>query len=148
LRGESWMETNGQLLNALRSQSMTTQMIRLFVGISVAFGTASVLAASVVQRTAELGILRAMVRPRRQVLRGLLLEGCLLVLLDSGIGGAVGWLLVQVFNIFGPGLFQVTVEPGLIPVAMLIACLAGVLAAAVPARRAAHYDPAVAIRYV
>lgn len=148
LRGESWMETNGQLLNALRSQSMTTQMIRLFVGISVAFGIASVLAVSVVQRTREIGILRAMGSPRGQILRVFLLQGGLLGLLGSGIGGAVGWLLVQVFNIFGPGLFQVTVEPGLIPVAMLIACLAGVLAAAVPARRAAHYDPAVAIRYV
>ncbi len=148
LRGESWMETNGQLLNALRSQSMTTQMIRLFVGISVAFGIASVLAVSVVQRTREIGILRAMGSPRGQILRVFLLQGGLLGLLGSGIGGAVGWLLVQVFNIFGPGLFQVTVEPGLIPAAMLIACLAGVLAAAVPARRAAHYDPAVAIRYV
>ncbi len=148
LRGESWMETNGQLLNALRSQSMTTQMIRLFVGISVAFGIASVLAVSVVQRTREIGILRAMGSPRGQILRVFLLQGGLLGLLGSGIGGAVGWLLVQVFNIFGPGLFQVTVEPGLIPAAMLIACGAGVLAAAVPARRAAHYDPAVAIRYV
>jgi lipoprotein-releasing system permease protein len=44
LRAESWMETNGQLLNALASQSMTTEMIRVFVGISVAFGIASVLA--------------------------------------------------------------------------------------------------------
>ncbi len=148
LRGECWMETNGQLLNALRSQSMTTQMIRLFVGISVAFGIASVLAVSVVQRTREIGILRAMGSPRGQILRVFLLQGGLLGLLGSGIGGAVGWLLVQVFNIFGPGLFQVTVEPGLIPAAMLIACGAGVLAAAVPARRAAHYDPAVAIRYV
>ena len=33
-----------QLLNALSSQSMTTEMIRVFVGISVAFGIASVLA--------------------------------------------------------------------------------------------------------
>src|SRR5690606_1731224 len=137
LRGESWMETNGQLLNALRSQSMTTQMIRLVVGISVAFGIASVLAVSVVQRTREIGILRAMGSPRGQILRVFLLQGGLLGLLGSGIGGAVGWLLVQVFNIFGPGLFQVTVEPGLIPAALLIACLAGVLAAAVPGRRAA-----------
>ena len=60
LRAESWMETNGQLLNALSSQSMTTEMIRVFVGISVAFGIASVLAVSVVQRTREIGILRAM----------------------------------------------------------------------------------------
>ncbi|WP_193074084.1 ABC transporter permease [Pseudomonas sp. FME51] len=148
LQAESWMQTNGQLLNALTSQSMTTEMIRVFVGISVAFGIASVLAVSVVQRTREIGILRAMGSPRGQILRVFLLQGGLLGLVGSGVGCAVGWGLVQVFNLFGPGLFWVPVAPGLIPVAMAIATLAGVLAAAVPARRAARYDPAVAIRYV
>src|SRR5690606_19259717 len=38
MQAESWMATNGQLLNALSSQTMTTQMIRVFVGLSVAFG--------------------------------------------------------------------------------------------------------------
>lgn len=35
LHVQSWMESNGQLLNALSSQSMTTQMIRIFVAMSV-----------------------------------------------------------------------------------------------------------------
>ena len=148
LKAESWMETNGQLLNALTSQSMTTEMIRVFVGISVAFGIASVLAVSVVQRTREIGILRAMGSPRGQILRVFLLQGGLLGLIGSAIGCGLGWALVQVFNLFGPGLFWVPVAPGLIPVSMAVATLAGVLAAAVPARRAARYDPAEAIRYV
>lgn len=148
LKAESWMETNGQLLNALTSQSMTTEMIRIFVGISVAFGIASVLAVSVVQRTREIGILRAMGSPRGQILRVFLLQGGLLGLIGSAIGCALGWGLVQIFNLFGPGLFWVPVAPGLIPVSMAVATLAGVLAAAVPARRAARYDPAEAIRYV
>ncbi|GGI89345.1 ABC transporter permease [Halopseudomonas pertucinogena] len=148
LKAESWMQTNGQLLNALKSQSMTTEMIRLFVGISVAFGIASVLAVSVVQRTREIGILRAMGSPRGQILRVFLLQGGLLGLIGSAIGCAVGWGLVQVFNVFGPGLFQVTVGPELILGSVLVAMFAGVLAAAVPARRAARYDPAEAIRYV
>ncbi|HBC01064.1 MAG TPA: hypothetical protein DC032_10900 [Pseudomonas sp.] len=148
LRAESWMETNGQLLNALASQSMTTEMIRVFVGISVAFGIASVLAVSVVQRTREIGILRAMGSPRGQILRVFLLQGGLLGLLGSACGGGVGWGLVQVFNLFGPRLFTIPVDPTLVPLAMLVATITGVLAAAMPARRAARYDPAVAIRYV
>jgi len=148
LKAESWMATNGQLLNALASQSMTTEMIRIFVGISVAFGIASVLAVSVVQRTREIGILRAMGSPRGQILRVFLLQGGLLGLVGSACGGAVGWSLVQVFNLFGPRLFEIPVDPTLVPLAMLVATLTGVLAAAAPARRAAHYDPAVAIRYV
>ncbi|KRW68006.1 hypothetical protein AO741_07580 [Pseudomonas sp. TTU2014-105ASC] len=148
LRAESWMETNGQLLNALSSQSMTTEMIRVFVGISVAFGIASVLAVSVVQRTREIGILRAMGSPRGQILRVFLLQGGLLGLLGSACGGGGGWGLVQVFYIAGPRLFDIPVDPTLVPLAMLIATITGVLAAAMPARRAARYDPAVAIRYV
>lgn len=148
LKAESWMETNGQLLNALTSQSMTTEMIRLFVGISVAFGIASVLAVSVVQRTREIGILRAMGSPRGQILRVFLLQGGLLGLFGSAVGGLVGWGLIQVFNYAGPGLFHIPMAPSLIPVAMAIATVAGVVAAAFPARRAAHYDPAEAIRYV
>uniref|UniRef100_UPI00289E4CED ABC transporter permease n=1 Tax=Stutzerimonas kunmingensis TaxID=1211807 RepID=UPI00289E4CED len=127
LRAESWMETNGQLLNALASQSMTTEMIRVFVGISVAFGIASVLAVSVVQRTREIGILRAMGSPRGQILRVFLLQGGLLGLVGSACGGAVGWGLVQVFNLFGPGLFFIPVDPTLVPLAMLVATAAGVL---------------------
>ncbi|SFP64314.1 lipoprotein-releasing system permease protein [Geopseudomonas sagittaria] len=148
LQVESWMATNGQLLNALRSQTMTTQMIRLFVGLSVAFGIASVLAVSVVQRTREIGILRAMGSPRGQILRVFLLQGGLLGMAGSGVGGLVGWSLVQVFNTLGPGLFYIPVDPTLIPVAMAVATVTGVLAAAAPARRAARLDPAVAIRYV
>ncbi|WAE60399.1 ABC transporter permease [Stutzerimonas sp. R40042] len=148
LRAESWMETNGQLLNALSSQSMTTEMIRVFVGISVAFGIASVLAVSVVQRTREIGILRAMGSPRGQILRVFLLQGGVLGLFGSACGGAVGWGLVQVFNLAGPRLFEIPVDPTLVPLAMLVATITGVLAAAMPARRAARYDPAVAIRYV
>lgn len=147
-KAESWMQTNGQLLNALKSQTLTTRMIRLFVTLSVAFGIASVLAVSVVQRTREIGILRAMGAPRGLVLRVFLLQGGLLGLLGSLLGSAVGGLLVQFFNVFGPGLFHVPVAASLIPVVLVTATVVGVIAAAVPARRAARYDPAVAIRYV
>src|SRR5690606_36423878 len=139
LNAESWMESNGDLLNALRSQSLSTQMISIFVGISVAFGIASVLAVSVVQRTREIGILRAMGSPRGQIQRVFLLQGGLLGCSGSLLGAAVGWALVQVFNLAGPGLFYVPVDPVLVPAAVLLSTLTGLLAALAPARRAAHY---------
>ncbi len=148
LKTESWMETNGDLLNALSSQSMSTQMIVIFVGMSVAFGIASVLAVSVVQRTREIGILRAMGSRRQQILRVFLMQGGVLGLLGSLAGAAVGYGLVQSFNVFGPKLFFIPIDPWLMPSAIALATVTGVLAAAAPARRAARYDPAVAIRYV
>ena len=142
------METNGQLLNALRSQTMTTQMIRVFVALSVIFGIASVLAVSVVQRTREIGILRAMGSSQQQILRVFLLQGGLLGLAGSLLGVLVGYSLAQIFNSLAARLFVITLEPSVMLSAILIAVAAGVIAAAVPARRAANYDPAEAIRYV
>jgi lipoprotein-releasing system permease protein len=148
LKAESWMQSNAQLMNALTSQSLSTAMISFFVALSVALGIASVLSISVVQRTREIGILRAMGTRRGQLLRVFLVQGAVLGFGGSVLGAAAGYGLVWSFNTFGPKLFYIPVAPILVPLAMGIATLTGTLAAAVPARRAAHLDPVVAIRHV
>ncbi|MBS7326460.1 MAG: ABC transporter permease [Thiopseudomonas sp.] len=148
LYSRNWMDNNSQLLNALRSQSMTTQMIRTFVGLVVALGIASVLAVSVVQRTREVGILRAMGSSREQILRVFLLQGAMLGAIGAVFGMLGGYGLVHLFNNLGSRLFYVAVQPEVTLAALLTAIGAGVVAAALPARRASRYDPAVAIRYV
>lgn len=148
LKAESWMATNAQLMNALRSQSLSTGMISFFVAISVAFGIASVLAVSVTQRTREIGILRAMGTRREQMLGVFLIQGGVLGLAGSTMGSLAGYGLVEVFNRFGPGLFEIGMPAILIPAAMTIAVIAGVISAALPAARASRLDPVVAIRYV
>ena len=148
LKAESWMETNAQLMNALRSQSLSTQMISAFVALSVALGIASVLSVSVVQRTREIGILRAMGTTRQQMLRVFLVQGALFGLAGSLLGGAAGYGLVAAFNTFGPRLFYIPVNPWLPVAATGLATLTGILSAAVPARRAASLDPVEAIRHV
>lgn len=148
LKAESWIATNSQLMNALTAQSLSTNMISIFVGISVAFGIASVLSVTVVQRTREIGILRATGASQGQILRVFLLQGALFGLFGSCLGIAVSYLLVWSFNNFGPGLFYIPVAPQLLAVALISATLVGILAALVPARRAAMMDPVVAIRYV
>ncbi|MCA1857151.1 ABC transporter permease [Massilia oculi] len=148
LKAESWMETNGQLMNALRSQSLSTRMISVFVALSVALGIASVLSVSVVQRTREIGILRAMGTTRGQMLRVFLVQGAVFGLAGSVLGGAAGYGLVAAFNTFGPKLFYIPVDPVLPLAAAVLATLTGVLSAAVPARRAAALDPVEAIRHV
>ncbi len=148
LKAESWMQTNAQLMNALSSQTLSTRMISFFVGLSVAFGIASVLSISIVQRTREIGILRAMGTRRAQMLRVFLVQGAVLGLFGSGVGALVGWWLVWVFNTFGPQLFYIPVDPFLVPSAMLLATVTGIISAAVPARRASRLDPVVAIRHV
>ncbi len=148
LKAESWMETNAQLVNALRSQSISTQMISVFVALSVALGIASVLSVSVVQRTREIGILRAMGITRQKMLRVFLVQGALFGLGGSLLGGVAGYGLVSAFNTFGPKLFYIPVNPWLLVAAMGLAMVTGILSAAVPARRAASLDPVEAIRHV
>lgn len=148
LKAESWMETNAQLMNALRSQSLSTQMISTFVALSVALGIASVLSVSVVQRTREIGILRAMGTTRAQMLRVFLVQGALLGLAGSLLGVTAGYGLVGAFNTFGPRLFTIPVNPWLPVAAAVLATVTGILSAAVPARRAAALDPVEAIRHV
>ncbi len=148
LKVESWMETNAQLMNALRSQSLSTRMISAFVALSVALGIASVLSVSVVQRTREIGILRAMGARQQQVLSVFLIQGAVLGLAGSVLGGLAGYGLVSAFNTFGPKLFFIPVDPTLFVGAMALATLTGILSAAVPARRAAALDPVEAIRHV
>lgn len=148
LRAESWMATNAQLMNALSAQSLSTNMISFFVGISVAFGIASVLSVTVVQRTREIGILRATGAKQGQILRVFLMQGALFGLIGSIFGIVVSYALVWVFNTFGPGLFYIPIPPTLVVLALTIASLTGIVAAVIPARRAARLDPVVAIRYV
>lgn len=147
LQVESWMQTNAQLMNALTSQSMSTRMISVFVALSVALGIASVLAVSVAQRTREIGILRAMGIRRAQMLRVFLVQGAVLGLLGSAAGALAGWGMVGAFNTFGPKLFLIPMPPALVPLAMALATVAGVIAASVPASRASKMDPVEAIRH-
>ncbi len=148
LKAESWMETNAQLMNALRSQSLSTQMISVFVALSVALGIASVLSVSVVQRTREIGILRAMGTTRGQMLRVFLVQGALFGAAGSVVGGLAGYGLVGAFNTFGPKLFYSPVNPWLLAAAAMLATVTGIISAAVPARRASGLDPVEAIRHV
>ncbi|MGY0504269.1 ABC transporter permease [Luteimonas sp. e5] len=145
LQAESWMESNAQLMNALTSQSMATRMISFFVAVSVALGIASVLAVSVAQRTREIGILRAMGTRRRQMLLVFLVQGAVLGLAGSIVGGVAGLGMIAAFNSFGQALFRIPLPAALVPAAMALATLAGIGAALVPASRASRMDPVEAI---
>lgn len=151
LMADSWKTTNAQLVTALRSQSASSNMIKVFVSLAIALGIASVLVVSVVQRQREIGILRAMGTPARRILLIFLIQGGIVGLFGSVFGSGLGALLALGFtklarNTDGSPLFPVVVTPSLFVVTAVIATLVGVLAALAPARRAAKLDPVEAIR--
>jgi lipoprotein-releasing system permease protein len=150
-QADSWIKTNAQFFTAMAAQSLSNTLIRFFVGLTAALGIASVLVVSVVQKSKEIGILRAMGTSRGQVLRLFLLQGAFMGLVGSLFGSALGWIFLLGWRGMaraadGTPLFVIVVEPKLFVIAAIGATLVGTLAAVIPARRAARLDPAVAIR--
>src|SRR5664280_72814 len=90
VEADSWIKTNAQFFTAVRAQQTSNTLIRLFVALSVAFGIAAVLIVSVIQRSKDIGILRAMGTSRGQILRVFLLQGGLLGFVGSLFGAAMG----------------------------------------------------------
>ncbi len=151
LDADSWIRTNQQFFSAIAAQSLSNTVIRFFVALTAALGIASVLVVSVVQKSREIGILRAMGTSRGQVLRLFLIEGALMGLVGSLCGSVLGFVFLNFWrglarNADGTPMFIVDFEPKLFVYAAVGATLVGTLAAVVPARRAARLDPAIAIR--
>jgi lipoprotein-releasing system permease protein len=151
VEADSWIRNNAQFFSSINAQSMANTSIRFFVGLSVAFGIASVLVVSVVQRSREIGILRAMGVTRGRILRVFLLQGSLLglggALFGCGLGAVALLLWTQLArNADGTPLWLLELHPGLFASAIALAALTGLVAAMAPALRAARLDPAVAIR--
>ena len=148
---DSWMQTNAQLLSALNSQSMSNNLIRFFVTVIVAVGIASVLVVSVVQKQKEIGILRAMGASPRRIMSVFLLQGAFYGLMGSALGSALAFGLLNFFaritrNADGTALVSGELEFAVVASACVLALVVGLLAAALPARRAAQMDPVQAIR--
>ena len=151
LEADSWIRTNAQFVVAINAQTVSNTAIRFFVALSVAFGIASVLVVSVVQKSKEIGILRAMGGTRGQMLRIFLTQGGLVGFLGSlvgclaGAGALIAWHNFAK-NADGTPLFPLSLQPGLFVWSAVLATASGVVAAVTPARRAARLDPVVAIR--
>ncbi len=151
VQADSWIKTNAQFFTAVQAQGTSNSLIRLFVALSVAFGIAAVLIVSVIQRSKDIGILRAMGTSREQILRVFLLQGGLLAFLGSLIGSALGagaliyWHAVA-RQVDGSELFPLILERSLFVATASLATLTGLLAATAPALRAARLDPVEAIR--
>ena len=151
VEADSWIKTNAQFFTAVQAQETSNTLIRTFVALSVAFGIAAVLIVSVIQRSKDIGILRAMGTSRGQILRVFLLQGGLLGFVGSLFGGAMGAFALIYWHsvarqVDGSELFPLILERQLFILTALLATLTGLLAATAPAVRAAKLDPVVAIR--
>ena len=135
-------------------EQAVTQLARFSAAVSaVVLAVAALLVfttmtGAVMERTKEIGVLRALGFRRWHIARGLLIEVCVVSLLGGLIGWAVGttsaWTSLPYFS-ERPLAF----EPrwAMAPLALGGALLVGVLSSLRPIARAARLDPVEAVRY-
>ncbi|MFI4985068.1 MAG: ABC transporter permease [Solirubrobacterales bacterium] len=116
-------------------------LLALSVIVSL-FGIVNTLILSIYERTRELGMMRAIGTSRRQVRQMIRYESVITALIGGVFGlviGIIGSVLVTTLALSGSGYVQ-SFPIGTLFILLLVAALAGILAAQLPARRAARLD--------
>lgn len=147
----NWKDGNRQLLSGLQAQSLSSNMIQAFILVSVIITIASVLSITVLQKSRQIGILKAMGIKDRAASLIFLYEGLLL-----GLGGAIGGLLIGAgllagFSTFardsgGGSILTITLEPTFLLASFMIAMLSAAFAGVLPARKSSKLSPIDVIR--
>ncbi len=141
--------TQQQMLDVLGSVlDMLTVAVGALGGISLLVGSVgifTVMTIAVRERTAEIGLIRALGGTRAKVLGLFLFEGALLASLGGAAGLAVGLAGALLLHAFVP-LLPVHTPWIFVVLAELLALVIGILASILPARQAARLDPLEALR--
>lgn len=122
-----------------------TSMIAMILGV---IGTLNTMLTSVMERTKEIGILRAIGWPKRRVVAMILLESCSLALLagllGTGLAMLLTWGLAQAPIV--KGTMSPAIDGGIVMQGFVLAIAIGLLGALLPAWRAAKLLPTEAFR--
>src|SRR5262249_10547974 len=112
------------------------------------FGIANTLALSIYERSRELGMLRAVGMSRRQVRRMIRYESVITALIGAVLGMVLGLIFAALMSVpLQDQGFVLSYPVGQLVFILVVAALAGVVAAVAPARRAARLDVLQALAY-
>jgi putative ABC transport system permease protein len=120
-------------------------MIFALLGLAVviaALGIVNTLALSVIERTREVGLLRAIGLGRGQLWWMITLESVVIAVLGALLGVllGIGFGVAMLYKLRDQGLEVISVPWSQLGLFLVAAVLIGVLAAVLPARRAARLD--------
>jgi len=147
----NWIEQNAELLSGLQGQSTSSLMIQVFVMVSVVLGISSVLAITVLQKSKQIGILKAMGIKDKDASLVFLFEGFLLGIFGAIMGVLFGLGLTAMFTTFalnadGTPVVPLSIDYGFIALSALIALAASTFASLIPARRSSKLSVIEVIR--
>lgn len=151
LKVENWKSQNEELLSGLKGQSSSSIMIQVFVLIAVVLGIASVLAITVLQKSKQIGILKAMGVKDRVASLIFLSEGFILGILGALLGVGLGLGLTFSFTKFalntdGTPIVPLYIDYKFIVFSGFIAIASATLASLIPARRSSKLNPIEVIK--
>ncbi|ODT51128.1 ABC transporter permease [Devosia sp. 63-57] len=144
LKATPWTEGNAQLLDGLRAQASSGNLIKAFALITIVIGVASALLLSTYRRRPEIGIMRAFGASRGFVVLVFVVQGALIGILGGLIGAGLGYLALSPFPVpenAQPGGLPVDVRQGAYGLAIALTAIGAILASILPARAAARVDP-------
>lgn len=147
----NWKTENESLLSGLNGQSISSIMIQVFVLISVILGIVSVLIISVVQKSKQIGILKAIGIKDKDASKIFLFEGAMLGIMGALLGVIFGLLLGLSFATFALNpdktpVIPLNIEPLFIFISFMIAVIASVLASLVPSIKSSKLSPMEVIK--
>jgi len=137
---KDWQVENKQLLVGLQGQSSSSYMIQVFVLVAVALGIASTLAISAVQKTKQIGILKAMGLTDQRAGVVFLWEAAMLGGAGTVLGFGFGLGLLQGFQL-GPVNFPIVLNFGFVAGSCAAGLGVALLSAIIPSRRTSRLDP-------
>lgn len=148
---ENWKELNEDLLSGLDGQRISSTVIQAVIILSVVIAIASVLAISVLQKSRQIGILKAMGIKDLAASLIFVYQGFLIGLVGSIMGIALGIALLYAFNIFtadpeGTALIDLYIDYNFVIRSWLIVLLASTVAGVIPARKSLQLNPIDVIR--
>ncbi len=151
LKMVDWKAQNAELLSGLNGQSVSTYMIQVFVLISVVLGIASTLAITVLQKSRQIGILKAMGINDSNASLIFIFQGLILGFFGGLLGMALGYGLLQSFTTFakaadGTPIIPIKFDIPFILASGSIAVFSSLLASFIPARKSKKLSPIEVIR--
>jgi len=135
-----WQAENAELLSGLAAQSGSSAMIQVFVLVAVALGIASTLAISAVQKTRQIGILKAIGMADGAAGRIFLWQAALLGAGGTLGGIGLGYALIALFSL-APVPFSIRPEPTFIAISAAIGISVALASSIIPARSTSRLDP-------
>ncbi len=161
----TWIDLNKQLFDAIRMERNVMFFLLLFIILVAAFGIMNTLITVTVQKTREIGIMKALGAQTIQIISVFLAQGVVIGVFGTLTGLLAGITVVQYRNqvsqwlattlgieVFPRSVYQFSEIPAeIVPSDVLIICVSAFLicslAALIPAWFAARLDPVKALRY-